>query len=324
MANVFIYGTIARAFDAWAEVDTTLQNVKDQLMIQSGDTDLNVYIKSIGGDVREGWAIYDELKAQNKPITTIAEGEVYSIASVVFLAGNVRKMRPNAQLMIHNPWTYAQGDAGALKRLSDELQAEEDKMAKFYADKTGQPLSLIKELMSQETYISADEALKLGFATEITQPIYAKAHYQSIQNPMSIKAELVDALREIFAPKAQEAPANPVEPSTEPVTPAAEAANTPELDTLKADIAELKQAIAGITVPNVAEEIKPLTEQVFAMKETFSQIQALVQKMAEETETPATNPAPVNRTATTKAEASTTSRNSNPKDVHSKLAKYRA
>ena len=69
------------------------------------DADLiTVRINSRGGDVQEGWAIHDLLVNSGKKIKTIGEGKVYSIATIVFLAGTEREMMKNADGLIHNPF----------------------------------------------------------------------------------------------------------------------------------------------------------------------------------------------------------------------------
>ena len=93
---------------------------------------ITVRINSRGGDVQEGWAIYDLLTTSGKRIKTIGEGKVYSIATIIFLAGSEREIMKNADGLIHNPYIPPYTLAGAygsddLLKLSEGLVHEEKK-----------------------------------------------------------------------------------------------------------------------------------------------------------------------------------------------------
>jgi ATP-dependent Clp protease protease subunit len=140
-----------------------------------------IRINSRGGDVQEGWAIYDLLTTSGKKITTIGEGKIYSIATVVFLAGSTRKMMKNADGLIHNPfippYTLAdQYESGDLAAIAESLKQEEQKILDLYIEKTGQTAEKLAEYMKDETQLSADDMLSLGFATEIVEPVKAFAY----------------------------------------------------------------------------------------------------------------------------------------------------
>jgi len=144
-------------------------------------TDITVRINSRGGDVQEGWAIHDLLINSGKRIKTIGEGKVYSIATIIFLAGAEREVMKNADALIHNPfippYTLAdQYDAKDLEKIADSLRQEEEKIAEYYSMRTGTPREKLSKYMNEDTKLSAEDMLMLGFATKIVEPAKAYAY----------------------------------------------------------------------------------------------------------------------------------------------------
>jgi len=140
-----------------------------------------VRINSRGGDVQEGWAIHDLLVNSGKKVKTIGEGKIYSIATIIFLSGSEREIMKNADGLIHNPfippYTLAdQYEAGDLEKIAESLKQEEEKILEFYAARTGAPREKLADYMKDNTKLSAEDMLALGFATKIIEPIQAFAY----------------------------------------------------------------------------------------------------------------------------------------------------
>lgn len=139
--------------------------------LEADVTDLHVYINSGGGSVNEGWAIYDKLKTSGYNVTTIGEGMVGSIATIIYMAGTTRKLHENTKFFIHNP--YWQPDAPTpmeaedLINLGEDLKSEQKKILDFYAKQTGTPLEQIEPLMSKATDLTSSQAIEMGFAQEV-------------------------------------------------------------------------------------------------------------------------------------------------------------
>lgn len=134
-------------------------------------TDIHVYINSGGGSVIEGWAIYDKLKTSGKKITTIGEGMVGSIATIIFMAGDYRKLHENSRFFIHNPYWQPDSptpmEADDLISLGESLQAEQKKILDFYSIQTGKSVEELEPLMQKATDLTSTQAIELGFANEI-------------------------------------------------------------------------------------------------------------------------------------------------------------
>jgi len=162
-----------------------------EFLDENADADsLTVRINSRGGDVQEGWAIHDLLVNSGKKIKTIGEGKVYSIATIVFLAGEEREIMKNADGLIHNPfippYTLAdQYESDDLEKIAEDLRQEEAKILDFYVQRTGSPEEKLAEYMKENTKLSADDMLTLGFATKIIEPVMAYAYIK----PNTIKMD---------------------------------------------------------------------------------------------------------------------------------------
>ena len=139
--------------------------------LESDVTDIHVAINSGGGSVVEGWAIYDKLKTSGKKITTIGEGMVGSIATIIFMAGDVRKLHENSRFFIHNPYWQPDSptpmEADDLITLGESLQAEQKKILDFYSKQTGTGIEQLEPLMQKATDLTSTQAVEMGFANEI-------------------------------------------------------------------------------------------------------------------------------------------------------------
>jgi ATP-dependent Clp protease protease subunit len=139
--------------------------------LESDVTDIHVYINSGGGSVIEGWAIYDKLKTSGKKITTIGEGMVGSIATIIFMAGDYRKLHENSRFFVHNPYWQPDSptpmEADDLISLGESLQAEQKKILDFYSTQTGKAIEELEPLMQKATDLTSTQAIELGFANEI-------------------------------------------------------------------------------------------------------------------------------------------------------------
>ena len=195
-----IYGDIGEP-DKMLEIfdvadDTISAKMVSEFLDDNKDaTDITVRINSRGGDVQEGWAIHDLLINSGKKIKTIGESKVYSIATIVFLAGTEREMMKNADGLIHNPFIppYTLADkyeSDDLEKIAESLRQEEEKILQFYAEKTGADEAKLAEYMKEDTKLSADDMLSLGFATKIIEPVKAYAYFKIKNNPIMTEKEV--------------------------------------------------------------------------------------------------------------------------------------
>lgn len=193
-ATIYINGVIGE--------DTSLIDVIRQYKSFDNPNSLEVIIDSVGGFVSVGESIYNYLKALPLPVTTIAKNECYSIASYIFLAGDTRLMYDDATLMIHLPWASVDGDADQLTTVAKELKELEKTLSSFYASYTSIDADTITALLKNETYLSAQEAVEMGFSHSIKSNLKAVAMLTNKEEKEKLKMsktkQFLKALSEFF------------------------------------------------------------------------------------------------------------------------------
>ena len=177
-ADLHISGDITRGVSVWGlrfkdptavdynDVAEALADLPDEV------TEIVVHINSYGGEVAEGVAIYNALRSFDGNVTTVCEGFACSVASVVFMAGADRVMRDSSLLMLHNACMPAHGDANAHRKAADDLDTitELSKTAYLNHAKGDLDREKLNEIMDAETWVTPDQALEWGLATEIDKP----------------------------------------------------------------------------------------------------------------------------------------------------------
>lgn len=175
IAKLNIEGYIGELDSAFAgEKSFTLNNLKDFLdSLDSDVTDIHYKVNSGGGSVYEGWDIHAALLASGKNLTAIGENIVGSIATVIFLAPKPenRKLIKNTKFFVHNPyWLPEQSEpmrANELLALGKDLKGEQDKILNFYAKESKATAYELAPYLEKETDLTAENAVKMGFANEV-------------------------------------------------------------------------------------------------------------------------------------------------------------
>lgn len=163
MRTLHLNGTIAE--DSWFDDDVTPQIFQDEL--NAGNGDVTVWINSPGGDCVAAAQIYNMLKEYSGNVTIKIDGIAASAASVIAMAGNTVLMSPVSMLMIHNPATFAFGDAGEMQKAIEMLDEVKESIINAYQLRTGMSRAKISHLMDSETWMNAYKAVELGFADDI-------------------------------------------------------------------------------------------------------------------------------------------------------------
>ena len=178
IGEVYIYGEITNF--KWSDDDVTPTDIKEELDKLKDVDSINIYVNSPGGGVFAGVAIYNELKrfGINKPSTSYVDGVAASISSLIVLAADKVVMPFNAMLMIHNPYTCMCGDSQAFRDTAERLDKVTDSvLIETYHAKTGIKKEKLKEMLKAETWLSAEEAVKLGFADVLEEEQKVAACY---------------------------------------------------------------------------------------------------------------------------------------------------
>jgi len=165
-AEIWIYEMIGEDF--WTGGGFTAKNFQKELSaIKASQIDL--HINSPGGEVFDGLAIYNLIKQHPANVTTYIDGLAASIASVIAMAGDEIFMAENALMMIHNPYGMVMGMADDMRKMAERLDVVRDSISKAYISKTGKADDEINALMDTETWMTADDAMELGFIDDITE-----------------------------------------------------------------------------------------------------------------------------------------------------------
>ena len=166
-AEMYIDGDIVT--DEWEDSDTSAAGFRDALKSLGDVKNINLHINSPGGSVFEGIAIYNMLKQNPAHVNVYVDGLAASIASVIAMSGDAIFMPSNAMMMIHNPWTMAVGNADELRKQADDLDQITKSSVQTYLEKAGNKLDekTLKQLMDDETWLTAQEAVDYGLADEV-------------------------------------------------------------------------------------------------------------------------------------------------------------
>jgi len=129
-----------------------------------GDRPVTVYINSPGGDVFEGFAIYNLLREHRQEVTVKVVGLAASAASFIAMAGDEVQIGRAGFLMIHNAWVVAMGNRHDLREIADWLAPFDAAQTDIFAARTGLDPSGIATMLDKETWLSGSEAVDQGFA----------------------------------------------------------------------------------------------------------------------------------------------------------------
>ncbi|GAB7039711.1 Clp protease ClpP [Catenuloplanes niger JCM 9533] len=159
-ADVYVYETIGGWFGMTAD-----DFVRD---VASLDVDqIVLHLNSPGGDAFEGVAIANVLRAHRARVVVRVDGMAASAASVIAMAGDEVVMGIGSQMMVHDAWGYAVGNAAEVERYLRRLHATSDSIASTYAARTGGSTEEWRAIMQAESWYTAEEAVAAGLADRI-------------------------------------------------------------------------------------------------------------------------------------------------------------
>ena len=170
--------------------------------IPAEDKDIDVHIHCNGGDVLEGWAIYDRLRATGKEITCTVDGTAASMATVILMAAPKERRRAyaNAQILVHNPWVDpvwlgVSATAEDLEKAANQLKEQQDRILDLYVERCGCDRVEMEALMAEDKFIGTDKALELGLIGEIIPPISASIKKAKNMNVLDKIVNFINGLR---------------------------------------------------------------------------------------------------------------------------------
>src|SRR5699024_2094138 len=153
----------AEFYDFWGMNNYCSPNQVESALQNANHQPVTVEIASNGGDVFAGSEIYSLLKGYDNDVTVNIVGLAASAASVIAMAGDTIKIAPTAQIMIHKAWTDSQGNADDLEHQANVLGTIDQSIASAYENKTGMSQDELLQMMSNETWLTAKDAVDKGF-----------------------------------------------------------------------------------------------------------------------------------------------------------------
>lgn len=150
------------AEETWWGDEVTPAAFKAELLAGSGD--ITVWINSPGGDCFAAAEIYTALRDYPGKVTVKVSAVAASAASVIAMAGDEVLMSPVACMLLHNPATIAIGDSAEMRRAQEMLDSVKQTILNAYALKSGQPREILSQLMDAESWVFAQDAIRLRLA----------------------------------------------------------------------------------------------------------------------------------------------------------------
>lgn len=154
-------------------IDDAMANlvVAQLLFLESEDPkkDVAMYINSPGGSVSAGLAIVDTMNHIKPDVATVCVGLAASMGSIILSQGakGKRSVLPNAEVMIHQPWGGAQGQASDIEITARHILKTRDTLNKMLAKATGKTLSQIEKDTDRDFFMSAEESKKYGLVDTV-------------------------------------------------------------------------------------------------------------------------------------------------------------
>jgi ATP-dependent Clp protease protease subunit len=183
--------------DYWTGGGVTAKKVASQLRAITGPVE--VQINSPGGDMFEGFAIYNVLREHPHDVTVKVMGMAASAASIITMAGDTVEIGAASFLMIHNCWVLAMGNRHDMRETADFLEPFDGAMVEVYATRSDQSAEDIAKWMDAETFMSGSQAIERGFADallaadKVTTDEKAQASDRQVNDLRAMELQLVSA-----------------------------------------------------------------------------------------------------------------------------------
>ncbi len=233
-ADIYVYGPIG---ETWTGEGVSGKSFLKEMRQVNQNATLNVHIFSPGGNAFDGKNIYSQLKTHKGPVNVYIEGLAASAASIIAMAGDKIYMPDNAMMMIHRPSTFAYGTAEDLKEAIEGLDIISKTSNAVYKERTGLPMSQVEELVNKTTWMTADEAIELGFADEKTDAVNVEERLKVIPTLGSVPEEI---LKQFFETTAQDADTIQIVTQETPVAAVPASSLTPQREQAMSETTETK------------------------------------------------------------------------------------
>lgn len=199
VGHIYIYGEVGKQ----VTLDTVLKDISPK------NSSYIVHIHSLGGDVFEGYAIYNAIKNTGKKITVHIEGLCASIATLIAASGSKIIMNAKAQFMIHNPRIASMaGDSRDLRNVAGQLDKIKSQLIGSWTERSTVKLSYeqLSDMYDHETWLTPEQALEMGFVDEVQEVLKAVAtadikKYNQMEDRKNFTSRILRMIDNFFSPK---------------------------------------------------------------------------------------------------------------------------
>ncbi len=146
---------------------SSLSCIKGLMILDRTDGDIRLVINSEGGSTIDGWGIVDFISQMRNPVHGIVLGGAFSMASVILQACKTRAMTKHSTMMVHAGSIEVDTDTNSAILNAEYLKKDLEITMDFYRSRARISPKKMKELMSQDSFLSPQEALKYGFIDKI-------------------------------------------------------------------------------------------------------------------------------------------------------------
>lgn len=180
-----IYGSIGGWFS-----ENNAESIRRKIQDVKAEK-IHVHINSGGGSAFDGVAICNMLKQHSAEIIVHVDGWAASAASVIAMAGDRIIMPSNTMMMIHQASTIEYGNADLFEKTARDLRKIDSALAASYKNRFVGTDEELRQLLKDETWLTADEAVALGLADEVADEIEIDDTEEEEEEVENLKDDLV-------------------------------------------------------------------------------------------------------------------------------------
>lgn len=161
-AELFLYSEIG---PEWAGMvsDVALINSLGQL---KSSKRIHLHINSPGGDAMMGISMANALNRHPAKIIAHVDALAASAATIAAMGADKIIMHPGSLFVIHNAMTIQFGNQQAMLKAAEVLGTVDRNIIDMYHRRSGLDKAKIQAMMTEETWMTPQDAVQLGFADE--------------------------------------------------------------------------------------------------------------------------------------------------------------
>ncbi|MBD5549481.1 MAG: Clp protease ClpP [Lachnospiraceae bacterium] len=192
--DVTAYGKFNWSTWSYDDSETSAKFFRDQLAAIPDTDTIELHINSNGGSVKEGVAIYNQLKQKACKKTGYVDGVAYSVAFVILQACDHRVMGMGTSALVHEIWIEACGNSKELRKIADDLDVLMESNRKIFLERSKLEENQLAEMMEAETFLTPDQCLEYGLIDEIDSYSISQEDAQSAQENLRQQVQQMENL----------------------------------------------------------------------------------------------------------------------------------